>query len=364
MTNDSPHFCNCDPILKRHGIVCYINNQTICRPSTNWIGYHQMENNSTPERAGTIFHNVCPYDFCKPGLVYIKTSKNSFHQDEQCAFNRTGVLCGACPERLSVVLGSSKCLPCSNFYLLLLIQFALAGLLLVIFLTVFNLTVSEGTINGLILYANIVQANQAIFFPSNDTNTLTVFIAWLNLDLGIETCFYDGMDEYAKTWLQFVFPVYIWLIAGLIILLSRRYKFVTKLVGKNAIKVLATLFLLSYAKLIRTIIVAFSYTVVSYPNGSEVPVWHSDGNLEYLKPKHLLLFVAACIFSALVLPYVIVLLLIQCLQKLNGRVLSWLMKLKPLFDAYTGPYFCASTLQCSSLICFPTATIQTTTERS
>ena len=30
------------------------------------------------------------------------------------------------------------------------------------------------------------------------------------LDLGIETCFYDGMDAYVKTWLQFVCPIYIW----------------------------------------------------------------------------------------------------------------------------------------------------------
>jgi len=96
-------------------------------------------------------------------LVYITASDNSFNQDEQCAFNRTGILCGACPEGLSVVLGSSRCLTCSNFYLVLLIPFALAGLLLVFFLTVCNLTVSVGTINGLILYANIVQANKHPF---------------------------------------------------------------------------------------------------------------------------------------------------------------------------------------------------------
>ena len=65
-----------------------------------------------------------------------------------------------------------------------------------------------GNNNGFILYANTVQANQAIFFPSNDTNTLTVFIAWLNLDLGIETCIYDGMDEYTKTWLREFHPPY------------------------------------------------------------------------------------------------------------------------------------------------------------
>ena len=37
----------------------------------------------------------------------------------------------------------------------------------------------------------------------------SVFLALLNLDFGIETCFYNGMDAYGKTWLQFVIPVYI-----------------------------------------------------------------------------------------------------------------------------------------------------------
>ena len=100
----------------------------------------------------------------------------------------------------------------SNPYLLLLIVFALAGLALVVFLIFCNLTVTEGMINGIVFYANIVHINRSIFFPSTKGNLLTVFIAWLNLDLGIDTCFYEGMDAYAKAWLQFVFPTYIWLV--------------------------------------------------------------------------------------------------------------------------------------------------------
>ena len=61
-----------------------------------------------------------------------------------------------------------------------------------------NLTVPQGTINGLI-YANIVRANKAVFFPPGDTNILTAFIAWLNLNLGIGTCFADGLNGYWKT---------------------------------------------------------------------------------------------------------------------------------------------------------------------
>jgi len=70
---------------------------------------------------------------------------------------------------------------------LLIPVFIAAGIVLVVFLMLFNLTVSVGTINGLIFYANIVRANQAIFFPHGTNNEfLSIFIAWLNLDLGIE----------------------------------------------------------------------------------------------------------------------------------------------------------------------------------
>ena len=40
-----------------------------------------------------------------------------------------------------------------------------------------------------------MQVNRSVFIPNGHTNPLTVFIAWLNLDLGIETCFYIQWDE-------------------------------------------------------------------------------------------------------------------------------------------------------------------------
>ena len=83
---------------------------------------------------------------------------------------------------------------------------------------------------------------------------------------------------------QFAFPIYIWLI----ILLSRRYNCVARLMGKNAVKVLATLFLLSFAKLQRVIISAFSFTVLNYSTGKRKYVWLLDGDVDYLQGKQIL----------------------------------------------------------------------------
>ena len=71
------------------------------------------------------------------------------------------------------------------------VPFTLAGPELVAVIKLLDLTISQGTLNGLIFYANIVKGNEYIFLPQGQTNPLTHFIAWLNLDLGVETCFFQ-----------------------------------------------------------------------------------------------------------------------------------------------------------------------------
>ena len=321
--------CTCHPQLKQHAINCNIDTQEINRPSIIWM-------NATFYN-GVIVHEHCPFDYCKPESFDLDLED----PDEQCAFNRTGILCGACQHNLSHVFGTSACRECSSLWALLWVPVtALVGIALVVLLIVLNLTVSVGTINGLIFYANIVRANHATFFPPNTTNSfLSWFIAWINLDLGIETCFYNGLDAYVKTWLQFVFPLYIWLLVITIIVLSHYFTLAVRLSGRNAVQVLATLFLLSYAKLLRIIITVFQSTDLEYPDNSVRKVWLYDGNVDYLKGKHIPLFIAALFLLLISLPYTAVLLFIQYLQHWSSyRVLFWVKQLKPLFDAYTGPY--------------------------
>ena len=139
------------------------------------------------------------------------------------------------------------------------------------------------------------------------------------------------------TWLQFVSPLYIWTIMILVIAVSRKYHIAARLIGKNAVKVLATLLLLSYTKLLRTIITVFSFTDITYPDNSKRYVWLYDGNADYLRGKHIYLFTTAFVLLfVVVLPYTLVLVFVQSLQaKSEWKILSWVNTLKPLFDAYT-----------------------------
>ena len=328
-----PYKCVCSDQVLENNLTCNINDQTVQREGTTWVNASYSGNSSN----GVIVHLHCPFGYCKREIVDVKLT----NPDTQCSFNHSGTLCGACKPNFSLALGGNRCLPnCSNSYLLLLIPFILAGFGLVLFIKILNLTVSQGAINGLIFYANIVAANKSILFPTQYNPFLSflfVFISWLNLDFGYDTCFIEGLDAYWKTWLQFVFPFYVWAIAGVIILLSHYSRRVTRLFGTNSLSVLATLFLLSYAKILRTIITIFGFTALEYPDNSRVAIWAFDGNIQYFSPKHVPLFLFAFVTIFLLwLPYTTILLAALWLRtKTHRKGLRWL---KPFLDAYYGPF--------------------------
>ena len=124
----------------------------------------------------------------------------------------------------------------------------LAGILLVASLLTLNLTVAIGTLNGLIFYANIVGANSSTFFSglSPSTKYFSIVISWLNLEVGLDVCFFEGMDTYWKTWLQLAFPAYFIFLVMLIIIISEHsMKFSWLISRRNPVATLATLILLS-----------------------------------------------------------------------------------------------------------------------
>ena len=132
-----------------------------------WMGFYT---NTTYQ--GLILSKSCPAEYCKQGSVNITTD----NPDSQCDLNRTRLLCGACAANHSLMLGGPQCQVCPNTYLALLLPFASAGVALVVFLTSLSLTVATGTLNSIIIYANIVQINRNLYFPRNTRNFLTVFL--------------------------------------------------------------------------------------------------------------------------------------------------------------------------------------------
>ena len=209
--------------------------------------------------------------------------------------------------------------------------------MLVLLLFILNLTVTDGDINGLILYVNIISINNDVFFPqyANSINFWYTFISLANLDLGIPTCFYNGMDDYAKMWLQLAFPAYLILIATLLIIASRHSTKVQRITARRALPVLATLFLLSYTKILRTVSsVLFYYSTITHlPSGHATLVWAVDANVPLFGLKYTALFIVCLILFLILLPFNAIL----CFTKTAMRLLL-VNHFYPLIDAYQGPY--------------------------
>ena len=337
--------CQCDSRLSQFTQTCTIRNLigSFKRNRNNfWIS--KFDTNTL------IIHEYrCPLDYCKDDSINVTLEDPSV----QCDFNRIGLLCGRCGQNFDLALGSLHCIPCNNnYHSTLILLFALAGVILIAIIFILKLTVSIGTLNGLLFYANIIQANHQAYFPRVTAREkfFAIFISWLNLDLGIETCFYDGMDIYAYSWLQFLFPFYLLLLVGGIILACRYSRSIAKQLGQNPVAVLATLrlLLMSFSKILQASIVPLSWTYLIYYYNTGSPfnethrvVWLYDANIQFFKePKHTALgLFAISSLIIFVLPYILLLFCGHWLQGCsNWWILSWLNKIKPFMDAYHAPY--------------------------
>ena len=317
--------CECSNQLKEimPSLTCDINRQSFTHPGRSWIGLSK-------NKQSILYVKRCD-TFCykNPTTVLLE------YPDIQCRYNRIGIMCAQCSPGLDTMFGSFDCQRCSNYWLLLTPVFMLAGVLLVLSLFVLNLTVVDGKINGFILYTNLVAGNSYAVFPSKG-NAFFVLISLFNLDLGIETCFYHGMTEYEKTWLQFAFPAYLLSIVAILTIASRYSSSVEKLTRKRVIPVIATIFLLTYNKLLlATAKVLCSYrTVHSLPNNERTIIWIWDSSISLVGIKFLILLIfCLLVFFIIILPFNLLLLF----TKFSYRFKFVAEHLKPFLDAYQAP---------------------------
>ena len=114
--------------------------------------------------------------------------------------------------------------------------------------------------------------------------------------------------------------------------------------GRQVIPALATMILLSYTKLIRTVFLVLHYINVPCKGENNVTfkLWYVDATVPYLRHCHIPLFLfSLAILILLIVPYTFYLLTLPlfegplskdiCCQKLSTNM-------KPFSDAYGGPY--------------------------
>jgi hypothetical protein len=337
--------CDCDSKLKPFISECSLLTQTVMRKKNCWITNITTENNSSDYQYLVYPH--CPLDYCHPASAGIAINLNIPNgADTQCANGRSGLMCGMCQPGLSLSLGSSRCISCSAHWpaklAAIVVATFIAGILLVVLILVLNMTVAVGSLNGIIFYANVVAANSNTFFPFSKPNFATAFISWFNLEIGFDICFFDGLDSFWKTLLQLVFPTYIFLLVIIVIVFSEVSTKFSKLIAKrNPVATLATLVLISYAKFLHTIIASLSFAVLDYPDGVSRMVWLPNASVDYLRGKHIALFIVAVLILLVGLLYTFLLFSWQWLLRHKHRKLfKWMryQKLCHFVEPYHAPY--------------------------
>ena len=97
-----------------------------------------------------------------------------------------------------------------------------------------------------------------------------------------------------------------------------------------------------YSNLLYATFITFQPAIlhISMTNGTQFSktVWYYDGSIPYLGLKHAPLFITALMCSLFILYLMCSLLFIQCLQKRSALpCLRWVERLRPFYEAYTGP---------------------------
>ena len=330
---NSLYSCDCGIFFKTSGVRddfhCHIASGIIGRSNKrSWLSL--------------INNNIEYTSLCLP--TYCNGHVDDFNLTDQhilCDNKHAGRACGACIKGYSKVFGSTSCNQCSNTWLATILLYGLLGVILVLILFVLRLTVTAGSINGVIFFCNVMSINEDLFFNTTKFSFLRVFISLINLDIGFELCFYDQMNQLAKTGLQFIFPVYLCLLM-FIIIFTRRYDFYRKrLSSYSAVPVLATLILLSYSKLLRTTISVFSFMTIHYTTnesdysvGQSIVTWQPDPNIQYFHGWHGVLFIVSLgVVLLILIPFTFASTFPKVI--LRSKRLSHFF---PLLDCFYAPY--------------------------
>lgn len=341
--NRSTGSCECIEFLKHIGVArwgkmikCEVNTGRIARPPMTdpWMGI--ILDKQGKKQFGLTF--TCPQAYCNNAVGSYYDPKHSL-----CLQKRAGPICGRCLANYSAVFGSTICRKCSNWWLLTIPAYGIAGLLVITALYKLRLTLSSGSINAIIFFAAFANCGLydmlQILGPMWVSRCkyrcfIYVFLSLLNLDVGFPLCFYNGMNCFWKTILHVAFPMYLLSLIALMSLVSRYSIAVSNLVSKSIVKVLVTVVHISFTRLLVTVIDVCSPAVI-YTNTTNHLVWYWDGSLGYLERDHLILMgVGLAVLLIFILPY----LLFLCFAKTLLKCGSFNVIILPLYDAIHSPY--------------------------
>ena len=297
--------------------------------------------------------NTCPHSYCNSDLkcrrikstngeIMLLNDKNKFVPF--CENGRHGVLCGKCNKthQNSLVFGSTECKQCSNWWLLTIIVYAVMGPLFICTLFAFKLTLTTGTLNGMIFYSQVYNTeflsrmdsiNESV---SKLSSICKLILSIVNTDQNFPMCLYNGMNQLWKTGLGLTFPVYVLLLVVIIIILSRYSTWLSNKTSHSSVQVLVTVVHLSFSKLLLTLIDVYTPANIYTSLNDSYKVWYWDGSVKFLSRSHSILATVTTITVGLfIVPYIALLLIGKHLIRYSKRFNFYI---RPVYEAIHAPY--------------------------
>ena len=279
---------------------------------------------------------VCPPGYCNKTVV-LNSSASEYnytnYKNHVCwtGRNQSSTLCGKCENDYSITIGGEQCKNvCSNFYLFLIIPYAVGFLLVVIIIMLIDLDVFTGYFNAWLYSYQVMKLLVPDDFDFNPVSEFVINLSNIQIDVADHGfCFAKGIDDADKLMLMYAIPVYVIL---LVIVLA-------KLVGafpewcfskriKAPFRGICTIFVLCY-----TDITSISLKILRFANVGSKNVLYANGSIEYFSGKHLYYgIIAVLVILLFVIPFPLILLFRPYLTNTVRPVLN-LNRWTPFFDA-------------------------------
>ena len=336
----SSHFSTAN----QNNVICSSTYGNISVAEGFWFGSING-NSQLGTDGGSYLVTVCFSPNCnvRGGRTIINTS----NLDEQCTFGRSGVLCGGCRPGYSINLGTFECKSCPGYNGIgLILFFVIVGVALVALISLLDINVSNGWLNGMILYANIFVIFREDLLTRGEFPAY-FFFSWLSLQWGIPSCFFDGLRPIQSTGLEFVFPMYLWVLVVTIVVVFALCPLKEKWQSlvKNPPKVLATILLLSFTSIMGTSIRVLGAVRFITFSGVLHFRWRVDANVPYFRSaEHAILGLFSMAMIVFLVACTLILLIPQNLACGNHRAkccrcwVVWQHRMKPILDSFYGPF--------------------------
>ena len=326
--NSTSKRCECDGRLEENGVKCDLMDLEHLKTTKSvWLG--TLKPAGSKVTTNDLVVAKCMFRYCRCREVRVIPPED----DSQCIedFNRTGVLCGACSSKYSEVLGPhEQCLQCNNIWLLLLPVFALLGIVLFLAIAFLQLTVDKGWIYVILFYGNIATLYSYYLPLPTMIHKLMIPAHFISLQLGIQICFFDGMDNLMHTALQLVFPAYLCFLIFVSALLSRRLSCLSRYFSPT--QTFLTLIVMSYTSILDSTVSMLKFTRLSTLGGDISYRWKMDPNVIYFTGWHgVLVIMSSIIIVFVVIPIPLIMLCPVLAYK-------YIKKFKPFFDAMWAPF--------------------------